>query len=211
MKEMTNVEQREWMAKRYLNDMTKEYNKAVESFSERVQSNPADAIRWLGESIVMAEVQRNLVRRIYRGVNQHGFVESMRLVLNQIERDLMNNYGSGGGSSYTRANEDAEREAKSRFHNRVSNYLWRIDNALEEVQKQQDLQENVTDTTEYALRVHYCSLLNQLQESFRNADTAKTQRDKLAASREQNTVRKSLVNLDSLARDLGVNLTNTEN
>jgi hypothetical protein len=211
MKQMSKIEFNEKMIWDYLNGLLEELENEKAKFVEDIQKSPfhpSHAIQWHTDDLVIAEVQARLAHEIFR-LGEEDSMDLLEACKDRLERckeDLLNNHGGSSTNPISNAIDLFDREGKSRFVKRMSMYVDRLESLLEEEKEAEERKENVTDTTVYALKAQYATLINQLSHFTQQEKNYTTKRDKLAAQTAANAINKSIANLAELAEDLGVEI-----
>lgn len=179
-----------------------------ESFMARFAQSPAYAIRWGADRLVENEEQNRLAQVILKVAERDGLLEATRKVVNRAKQDVLRFSGMTSTDGYSNANDYHEMKAKARFVDDIEGYVDYIHEILAGQKQEQELIENVTDTTKYALQVQYKILLQKMNKLTHEEIHATTKKDKLAAQRAFIEIQSTLQSLSDLAEGLDIDLTN---
>lgn len=190
----------------YLNDLQDDFEKIKEDFVKDFQQSPSNAIHWSAPRVVEGEALRNVARDILKLMEGHSFLSAIRDRIAYLRDFKIRFFSMSSSSLYSNAESYHEIQAYLKFIERIEGYVNYLQDMIDEAHEEVSLSQGATDVTKYALRATKIQLLTKLEECHTNADLAKTKKDAHAANVAAEAIRRSLVDLEKLAEDLGVNV-----
>jgi len=105
----------------YAQRAARRYEKAKAEFLERLATNPADAITWVGEDMAMAQGDHEVWMQVAAELEQHDPREVLRETIKDVRNRIRRFFGGSSTSQFRNAVERAKAEGHARLADELDN------------------------------------------------------------------------------------------